>query len=55
MTAMPAWGLSHGDDSIWAMAAFILAMGQMTPEQYQELVHSAENHTHTHDHGHDEH
>lgn len=52
MTAMPAWGLSHDDDSIWAMAAFILAMSQMTPEQYQELIHSTEDHAHTHDHGH---
>ncbi|MBS0587399.1 MAG: cytochrome c [Proteobacteria bacterium] len=52
MTAMPAWGLSHDDDSIWAMAAFILKMSQMTPEQYQALIHSTEDHTHTHAHGH---
>lgn len=55
MTAMPAWGLSHDDDSIWAMAAFILEMGRMTPEQYQALIHSAEDHAHTHDHEHGAH
>lgn len=53
MTAMPAWGLSHDDDSIWAMTAFILEMSHMTPEQYQQLIHSAGNHTHTHDHTHE--
>ncbi|MDE2389339.1 MAG: cytochrome c [Betaproteobacteria bacterium] len=55
MTAMPAWGLSHDDDSIWAMTAFILEMGRMTPEQYQKLVHSAKDHAHTHDHEHSGH
>ena len=55
MTAMPAWGLSHDDDSIWVMAAFILEMGHMTPEQYRELIESAKDHAHTHDHEHGEH
>lgn len=53
MTAMPAWGLSHDDESIWAMAAFILKMSHMTPEQYDELVHSAKDHTHDHSHAHE--
>ncbi len=52
MTAMPAWGLSHDDDSIWAMAAFVLKMSHMTPEQYENLISSAKDHSHDHDHSH---
>lgn len=50
MTAMPAWGLSHDDDSVWAMAAFVLKISHMTPEQYENLTHSSKNHTHGHEH-----
>ncbi len=55
MTAMPAWGLSHDDDAIWGMTAFALKMGQMTPEQYENLISSAKDQGHDHedsDHGH---
>ena len=52
MTAMPAWGLSHDDDSIWAMAAFVLKMSHMTPEQYENLISSAKDHSHDHEHSH---
>ncbi|WP_292992802.1 cytochrome c [Nitrosomonas sp.] len=52
MTAMPAWGLSHDDDSIWAMAAFVLKMNHMTPEQYENLINSAKDHSHDHEHSH---
>ena len=52
MTAMPAWGLSHDDDSIWAMAAFVVKMSHMTPEQYENLISSAKDHSHDHDHSH---
>lgn len=51
MTAMPAWGLSHDDDSIWGMTAFVLKMSQMTPEQYENLVSSTEGHGHDHEEG----
>lgn len=53
MTAMPAWSLSHDDDTIWAMAAFVLKISSMTPEQYESLISSAKNHSH--DHGHSDH
>ncbi len=52
MTAMPAWGLSHDDNSIWAMAAFVLKMSHMTPEQYENLINSAKDHSHDHEHSH---
>ena len=51
MTAMPAWGLSHDDNSIWAMAAFVVKMSHMTPEQYENLISSAKDHSHDHEHG----
>lgn len=52
MTAMPAWGLSHDDDSIWAMAVFVVKMSQMTPEQYGNLISSAKDHSHDHEESH---
>ncbi|UJP05164.1 MAG: cytochrome c [Nitrosomonas sp.] len=55
MTAMPAWGVSHDDDSIWAMAAFALEMSAMSPEQYQEIVRAAKQQAHQHDHQEQEH
>ena len=56
MTAMPAWGVSHDDGSIWGMTAFVLKMSNMTPELYENLVNSAKDHGHDHEennHGHD--
>ncbi|MBL8496731.1 cytochrome c [Nitrosomonas sp. JL21] len=54
MTAMPAWGLSHDDQEIWGMTAFIFKLSKMAPEQYQELIHAAEHddHGHSHEHSH---
>lgn len=56
MTGMPAWGLSHDDNAIWGMAAFVLKMSNMTPEQYKNLVSSTNDHAHGHEgndgHGH---
>lgn len=50
MTAMPAWGLSHDDQAIWGMVAFVLKLSHMTPEQYQSLIRSVQDHDHDHDH-----
>lgn len=55
MTAMPAWGLTHDDDSIWAMVAFILDLGTMTPEQYQHVVQTAKAQIQDHSHEHQDH
>jgi mono/diheme cytochrome c family protein len=35
---MPAWGLTHTDERIWAMVAFIQKLPTLTPEQYQILT-----------------
>ena len=40
MTGMPAWGLTHGDEIIWDVVAFLRKLPELTPEQYQDLVKS---------------
>ena len=60
MTAMPAWGLTHDDETIWSMAFFVQKLGDMTASAYDELTHNNEDrhhqHGHEHQHGHqDEH
>lgn len=37
MTAMPAWGVSHDDQSIWGLVAFLRKLPAMTPEEYAAL------------------
>lgn len=41
MSAMPAWGSSHDDETIWSMVAFLQQLPGMTPEQYKEIVAKA--------------
>lgn len=38
MSAMPAWGGSHDDATIWSMVAFLRKLPGMTPAQYQAIV-----------------
>lgn len=38
MSAMPAWGASHDDPTIWSMVAFLQKLPDMTPAQYQDIV-----------------
>jgi mono/diheme cytochrome c family protein len=54
MTGMPAWGLTHDDERIWSMVAFLQKLPSLTPAQYQELVGSGEG-GHSHDDGEDGH
>jgi mono/diheme cytochrome c family protein len=46
MTAMPAWGQSHSDDSIWALVAFLKKLPDLSPEQYAAMVSRGRSHTH---------
>jgi len=39
MSAMPAWGKSLDDASVWDIVAFVRKMPEMTPETYQALSH----------------
>jgi mono/diheme cytochrome c family protein len=41
MSAMPAWGLSHDDETIWSMVAFLRKLPGMSPKQYKEIVAKA--------------
>ena len=38
MSAMPAWGATHDDPTIWSMVAFLQKMHAMTPAQYKDIV-----------------
>lgn len=37
MTAMPAWGPTTSDDTIWSLVAFVHKLPGMTPQQWQAM------------------
>jgi len=41
MTAMSAWGVTHSDEKIWSLVAFLQQMPNMTPEQYKAMDEKA--------------
>ena len=41
MTGMPAWGVTHDDEILWDVVAFLGKMPELTAQQYQDLVKSA--------------
>ena len=60
MSAMPAWGSSHDDPTIWSMVAFVQKLPTLTPAQYKDIVAKAppdddmdmdEGGAHGHEHG----
>jgi mono/diheme cytochrome c family protein len=44
MTGMPAWGVTHDDDLLWDLVAFVRKLPELTPEQYETLVKNAPKH-----------
>ncbi len=42
MTGMPAWGVTHDDDAIWPVVAFMTKLPELNATQYQELMDSAD-------------
>ena len=44
MTGMPAWGVTHSDELLWDVVAFLRKLPELTAEQYQVLVKSAPTH-----------
>jgi mono/diheme cytochrome c family protein len=44
MTGMPAWGVTHEDELLWDVVAFVRKLPALTPEQYQALVKDAPKH-----------
>jgi mono/diheme cytochrome c family protein len=41
MTGMPAFGVTHDDEELWAIVAFLQKMPEMSAEEYQAVVRSA--------------
>jgi mono/diheme cytochrome c family protein len=50
MSAMPAWGVTHTDEEIWNIVAFLQKLPKLSPAQYRALVKSGGGH-HDHDGG----
>lgn len=57
MSAMPAWGVSHDDPTIWSIVAFLQKLPHLSAEQYKSIVAKAPpdeemsmetEHNHTH-------
>jgi mono/diheme cytochrome c family protein len=41
MTGMPAWGVTHDDEILWDVVAFLRKLPELTAEEYQALVKTA--------------
>ncbi|HYO16017.1 MAG TPA: cytochrome c [Thermoanaerobaculia bacterium] len=41
MTGMPAFGVTHSDEEIWAITAFLKRMPKLSPQEYGALVKEA--------------
>jgi mono/diheme cytochrome c family protein len=41
MTGMPSFGVTHSDEEIWAIVAFLERMRHLSPEEYQRMVQEA--------------
>jgi mono/diheme cytochrome c family protein len=48
MTGMPAWGITHDDERLWSLVAFLRRLPGMTAEEYGQLVSKVGL---SHDHG----
>jgi mono/diheme cytochrome c family protein len=44
MTGMPAWGVTHSDELLWDVVAFLRKLPELSAEEYQALVKSAPSH-----------
>ena len=44
MTGMPAWGITHEDELLWDVVAFVRKLPELTPDQYETLVKNAPKH-----------
>lgn len=41
MTGMPEWGSAHKEEDLWALAAFVKRLPELSPEQYQTMEQEA--------------
>lgn len=62
MTGMPAWGVTHEDEKLWAIVAFLRMLPETSPAEYQALKQAwggggghehggGSGQTHGHEHG----
>jgi mono/diheme cytochrome c family protein len=52
MTGMPAWGVTHSDEEIWNIVAFLQLLPKLSPAEYRALV--AKSGVHREHDGHDD-
>lgn len=55
MSAMPAWGHTHDDQTIWAIVAFLQQLPTLDPGEYAVLTGASETADHNHDVDHHDH
>ncbi|WP_111748485.1 c-type cytochrome [Salinisphaera orenii] len=41
-SGMPAWGVTHGKEELWALTAFVKKFPELDGKQYQQLLKTAE-------------
>ena len=47
-TGMPAWGVTHSDEKIWSIVAFLRTLPGMTADQYNQIYNSIESESEGH-------
>ncbi len=47
LTGMPAWGVTHDDELLWDLVAFVRKLPDLTADQYKDLVENAPKHDDT--------
>jgi mono/diheme cytochrome c family protein len=40
-TGMPAWGITHDDELVWNVVAFLRKLPELSPEEYRAIVRTA--------------
>jgi mono/diheme cytochrome c family protein len=46
LAGMPAFGVTHSDEELWGIVAFLRRLESMSPEEYRSLTTEAETHAH---------
>jgi mono/diheme cytochrome c family protein len=44
LTGMPAWGVTHDDELLWNVVAFVRKLPELTAVQYETMVKTAPKH-----------
>jgi mono/diheme cytochrome c family protein len=46
MAGMPAFGVTHSDEELWGIVAFLRRLESMSPEEYRRMATETQTHTH---------